>query len=178
MQFDIRIFAAQRGKLGLGLLHPVFTEAFLACAQHGSHIAFRLGLAHGYKFNRLWIAVGSMGDGGNPGIYGFEAGQIIVQSHSDIICLIFIDISIIIYIIIQETAMLTIRLTTLGTSTGAIIPVEMLNKMKVQKGDVLFVTETPSGYLLTPYDPAIEEQIKLGRKFISEYRDTFKALSK
>jgi putative addiction module antidote len=73
--------------------------------------------------------------------------------------------------------MFTIKLTTIGTSTGAVIPKDMLNKMKVQKGDVLFVTETPGGYLLTPYDPAIEEQIRLGRQFMSDYRETFKALA-
>jgi hypothetical protein len=54
----------------------------------------------------------------------------------------------------------------------------MLNRLKVEKGDQLFAVETPSGYLLTPYDPAIEEQLKLGREFMSEYRETFRALAK
>jgi len=31
---------------------------------------------------------------------------------------------------------------------------------------------------LTPYDPAIEEQIALGREFMAEYRETFRALAK
>jgi len=34
------------------------------------------------------------------------------------------------------------------------------------------------GYLLTPYDPDVEEQVKLGLKFMKEYRDTFRALAK
>jgi len=74
--------------------------------------------------------------------------------------------------------MLKLKLTTVGTSTGAIVPKEMLARLKVGRGDTLFVTETPSGYLLTPYDPAIEEQLELGREFMKTYRETFRALAK
>lgn len=74
--------------------------------------------------------------------------------------------------------MATLKLTAVGTSTGVVIPKEMLARLKVRRGDTLFVIETPSGYLLTPYDPAVEEELKLGRKFMREYRDTFKALAK
>ena len=71
-----------------------------------------------------------------------------------------------------------LKLTKIGTSTGAIIPKEMLVRFKVEKGDVLYAIETPEGYILTPYDPAIEEQLEAGREFMKEYRDTFKALAK
>lgn len=71
-----------------------------------------------------------------------------------------------------------IKLTTLGTSTGAVIPKEMLARLKVEKGDTLFAVETPDGYLLTPYDPAVEEQLEIGRKFMGDYRETFRALAK
>ncbi len=71
-----------------------------------------------------------------------------------------------------------LKLTAVGTSTGALIPKEMLARMKVKKGDQLFAVETPSGYLLTPYDPKIEEQLELGREFMADYRETFRALAK
>ncbi len=74
--------------------------------------------------------------------------------------------------------MLKLKLTSVGTSTGAIVPKEMLARLKVGRGDTLFVTETPSGYLLTPYDPTVEEQLELGREFMKEYRETFRALAK
>jgi putative addiction module antidote len=74
--------------------------------------------------------------------------------------------------------MATLKLTAVGTSTGVVIPKEMLNRLKVGRGDTLFVIETPTGYLLTPYDPAVEEELSLGRKFMREYRETFKALAK
>jgi putative addiction module antidote len=74
--------------------------------------------------------------------------------------------------------MTALKLVSVGTSTGAVIPKEMLARLKVAKGDTLFAVETPSGYLLTPYDPAIEEQLALGREFMGAYRDTFRALAK
>jgi putative addiction module antidote len=72
----------------------------------------------------------------------------------------------------------TLKLTAIGTSTGIVIPKEMLNRMKVERGDVLHVVETPDGYLLTPYDPKVAEQVDTGREFMKSYRDTFKALAK
>ena len=74
--------------------------------------------------------------------------------------------------------MTSLRLTKIGTSTGAVLPKEMLARMKVQKGDTLYAIETPEGYLITPYDPTIEDQLRAGREFMKDYRDTFKALAK
>ncbi len=73
--------------------------------------------------------------------------------------------------------MSTLKLTAIGTSTGVVIPKEMLNRMKVSRGDTLFVSETPGGYLVTPYDPAVAAQVEAGRHFMKDYRDTFKALA-
>lgn len=72
----------------------------------------------------------------------------------------------------------TLKLTAVGTSTGVVIPKEMLNRMKVERGDSLHVIETPDGYLLTPYDPKVAEQVEAGRKFMKDNRDVFKALAR
>ncbi|MBS1833691.1 MAG: AbrB/MazE/SpoVT family DNA-binding domain-containing protein [Acidobacteria bacterium] len=74
--------------------------------------------------------------------------------------------------------MTKLKLTRVGTSTGAVLPKEMLARLKVEKGDTLYAIETQEGYLLTPYDPSIAEQLEAGREFMKEYRDTFKALAK
>jgi hypothetical protein len=42
----------------------------------------------------------------------------------------------------------------------------------------VFATETPEGFALTAYDPALEEQLKVGREFMQEYRDAFHQLAK
>jgi putative addiction module antidote len=74
--------------------------------------------------------------------------------------------------------MATLKLTAVGTSTGVVIPKEMLIHLRVERGDTLHVVETPEGYLLTPFDPAVETQLEAGRKFMKDYRDTFKVLAK
>jgi putative addiction module antidote len=73
--------------------------------------------------------------------------------------------------------MAVLKLTAVGTSTGVVIPKEMLNRLKVGKGDVLHVVETPEGYLITPFDPAIAAQVEAGRSFMKENRDAFKILA-
>jgi putative addiction module antidote len=72
----------------------------------------------------------------------------------------------------------TLKLTAVGTSTGVVIPKEMLNRMKVERGDALYVIETPEGYLLTPYDPKVAAQVEAGLEFMKDNRDVFKALAK
>ncbi|MEN9517479.1 MAG: hypothetical protein RLZZ381_67 [Cyanobacteriota bacterium] len=73
--------------------------------------------------------------------------------------------------------MYTLKLTTVGSSTGVIIPVEMLKSMKLEKGDSLYAVETPEGYVVSPYNPEVENQIKRGRAFIKQNREVFKALA-
>jgi putative addiction module antidote len=71
-----------------------------------------------------------------------------------------------------------LKLRAVGTSTGLVLPKEMLLRMKVKQNDALFVVETSEGYLLTPYDPEVERQVEAGRIFMARYRDTFRALAK
>ena len=74
--------------------------------------------------------------------------------------------------------MFALKLTQIGNSVGVILPKEVLARLKVEKGSSVFITETPSGYALTPYDPALAEQIDAGREFMQDYRDTFNQLAK
>jgi len=74
--------------------------------------------------------------------------------------------------------MAVLKLTSVGNSTGIVIPKEMLERLKVAEGDELVAIETPVGYLLTNHDPDVEEELRLGREFMNKYRETFKALAK
>lgn len=71
-----------------------------------------------------------------------------------------------------------LKLTQIGNSVGVILPKEALGRLKLEKGQTVFLTETPEGYALTPYDPTLEEQIQAGREFMREFRDTFHQLAK
>lgn len=72
----------------------------------------------------------------------------------------------------------TLKLTAIGTSTGVILPKQLLSRMRLEKGDQLFAVETPDGILLTPYDPEIQKQLEIGDKLLQKHRDVFRALAK
>lgn len=65
-----------------------------------------------------------------------------------------------------------------GHSVGVILPKELLARLKVEKGDTLYVTDAPAGVTLTPYEPDFAQQLEVGREFMREYRDTFRTLAK
>ena len=74
--------------------------------------------------------------------------------------------------------MSALKLTQIGNSVGVILPKELLVRLKLDKGDTLYVTEAANGLNLSPYDPSLEEEIDLGREFMREYRDTSHQLAK
>jgi putative addiction module antidote len=74
--------------------------------------------------------------------------------------------------------MSALKLSQIGNSVGVILPKEVLARLKLAKGDTVFLTEAANGITLTPYDPELEEQLKLGREFMHDYRDTFHQLAK
>ena len=50
--------------------------------------------------------------------------------------------------------MLSFKVTTVGASSGVILTKAALARLRVKKGDTLYLTEAPDGaYRLTPYDP-------------------------
>ena len=74
--------------------------------------------------------------------------------------------------------MFALKLTQIGNSVGVVLPREALSLLRVEKGDTVYLTESPQGFTLTPYDPALEEELKAGREFMAEFRDTFHTLAK
>ena len=75
--------------------------------------------------------------------------------------------------------MTKLKLTAIGTSTGVVIPKEMLARLKVGKGDVLHAVETADGgYLLTPYDPDFAEKMARVDDIAQRYRNTLHVLAK
>ncbi len=79
----------------------------------------------------------------------------------------------------MKDAMTTLKLTSIGDSTGVIIPKEMLARMKVEKGDLLYVTEAPDGsYRLTPYDPLFARKMDRAEDIMRRYRNTLHVLAK
>jgi len=73
--------------------------------------------------------------------------------------------------------MVKLKVTTVGNSTGVILPKEILQRLRVEKGDSLYVLETPNGVELTPYDPELAAQMTVAEQVMREDRDVLKKLS-
>ncbi len=74
--------------------------------------------------------------------------------------------------------MTVLKLTAIGTSTGVIIPKEMLARMNVSKGDTLYAVEAPDGsYRITPYDPAFATKMEKADEIMRRYRNTLHILA-
>jgi len=71
-----------------------------------------------------------------------------------------------------------VSVTQIGNSTGLILPKEVAARLKVKKGDSLYLTETPDGYVVTPYDPEFEAQMESARAGMSKYRNALRELAK
>jgi len=68
--------------------------------------------------------------------------------------------------------------TKIGNSTGVILPKEVAARLKVRKGDSVFLTETSEGYVITAYDPDFESQVEAARRGMSKYRNALHELAK
>lgn len=69
------------------------------------------------------------------------------------------------------------KITTIGNSAGIILSKELLAKLRVSKGDTLYVTETSNGIELSPYDPAFAAQMDVAERLMREDRDILKKLA-
>lgn len=74
--------------------------------------------------------------------------------------------------------MLALKLRKIGTSTGLVLPKEMLGHLHAKEGEQVFAIETPAGYMITTLDPRVQKQIETGESLMDRYRDVFAALAK
>jgi len=70
-----------------------------------------------------------------------------------------------------------VKVTTVGNSTGIVLPKELLIKLNIQKGDSLYVTETPQGLQLTPYDQKFVRVMEAAAEIMRENRDVLRKLA-
>jgi putative addiction module antidote len=70
-----------------------------------------------------------------------------------------------------------VKITTVGSSVGIVLPKEILSRLHVEKGDSLYITETPDGVQLTPYDEKFAQVMKAADKVMRENRDVLRKLA-
>jgi putative addiction module antidote len=73
--------------------------------------------------------------------------------------------------------MVTLKITTVGNSVGVVLPREILERLRVEKGDTLYVLETPRGVELTAYDPEFAAQMEVAEQVMREDRDALRKLA-
>jgi putative addiction module antidote len=71
-----------------------------------------------------------------------------------------------------------VKVTTVGSSTGIVLPKEALAKLRVEKGDILYLTETSNGIQISPYDPEFAEKLEAAQRVMRKYRNALRRLAK
>ena len=74
--------------------------------------------------------------------------------------------------------MRTLKITAVGNSAGVILPKEVLERLRVSKGDALYLIEEPDGYKITPYNQEFVEQMSLAESIMRDDKDVLKVLSR
>ena len=70
-----------------------------------------------------------------------------------------------------------LKITTVGNSAGIVLPREILERLRVEKGDTLYAVETPNGIELTPYDADFDRKLEIGKRVMRENRDLLRKLA-
>lgn len=73
--------------------------------------------------------------------------------------------------------MLQAKVTTVGNSVGIILPKEVMAKLRVKKGDIIYLNETVDGYTLSPYDEEFIKQMTTAEKIMHDERDVLKVIA-
>lgn len=73
--------------------------------------------------------------------------------------------------------MIQMKLIKVGNSVGAIIPKNMLTKMRLSVGDTVYLTETTDGYRMNHYDETFIKQMELAQSIMHDEREVLKVLA-
>lgn len=73
---------------------------------------------------------------------------------------------------------IAVKVTTVGNSVGIVLPKEVLSRLHVEKGDSLYVTETPDGVQLTPYEQDFAAEMEAARRVMRKNRDVLRKLAR
>lgn len=75
--------------------------------------------------------------------------------------------------------MVELKVRRFGDSLGAILNKKVIDRLRVQDGETLFLIEAPAGgYLLTSDDPAFKEKLVQAEDIINRYCGTLRELAK
>jgi putative addiction module antidote len=73
--------------------------------------------------------------------------------------------------------MFTAKVITVGNSLGIVLPREILARLRADKGDVLFLVESPLGFEMTPYEPQFAAQLQQAEQLMRSERNVLRLLT-
>jgi putative addiction module antidote len=74
--------------------------------------------------------------------------------------------------------MYKLKVIPIGSFLGVVLPQAVLDKLRVKKGDVVYLTEAPDGFRVTPISAEFAEQMEAAEEVTREDRDILRALAK
>jgi putative addiction module antidote len=74
--------------------------------------------------------------------------------------------------------MATLKITQIGNSLGLILPREIVERLRLEKGESVSVVATPQGIEITPFDPEFDKKLEAARKVTKRYRNALRELAK
>ena len=70
-----------------------------------------------------------------------------------------------------------LKVTTVGNSAGVILPKDLLARLRIKKGDVLYATETPDGVRLQVFDQDYADQMESAERIMHKRRQLLHKLA-
>jgi putative addiction module antidote len=75
--------------------------------------------------------------------------------------------------------MIELKVRKFGNSLGVVLPREVINRLRTNDGEPLYLLESPDGsYQLTQYDPEFEKKMSKADDIMQRYRNTLQELAK
>lgn len=71
-----------------------------------------------------------------------------------------------------------LKIRGVGSSAGIVIPKRVMDRLRLKKGDIVFLTESLGGFRVTCGDPEFEEEMRLARRFMTKRRGALRELAK
>lgn len=71
-----------------------------------------------------------------------------------------------------------LKITRIGNSAGVVLPKELLARLRVGPGDIIYATEAPDGVRLTATDPDFEAKMRTAEAIMREDRDILRVLAR
>ena len=75
-------------------------------------------------------------------------------------------------------SIVALKVRSIGNSVGVVLPQEATNRLKVNVGDTLYLTEDKDGFRVTPYDPVFDRQMAVAQKVMRKNRHVLRALAR